>query len=386
MADIPLFSISSIVSCTALNGDLDIPLFTVDSVVSCTAINGSFSIPIIIGDPSPPNSLVVSSVLAGITGSFELETELSLSLSSALDGIIGSFELETMNPFENIKVEFFLTRTAFEDISIINEWQRMVWSLIHVTFDLEAPGTYNFEDIPLEFLVDIGAVFSDIPVIFSVILNPQAFVSYVLQKPYLVISEVGPTYADLVLSNWNVKPNQTWFVHVNSYTVTIYESEADMLAVSNAIAVGTADASTLETILTYVDEYEGDVEFYYQDVAYHVSLSEVIAGDRYFKIKPFTDLTEIRHPIYNNSSVILMRGQAELNLHTYTVLGREVILGSHIPEMEVGECVDLASTRRNVTSEKSQILSQTISGSVSENGEASLVNSIRVANYTELYR
>jgi len=335
----------------------------------------------------PEYNTVLSTSLQGVLGNFLLNQPSSYAvLESTLEGISGDILLFSETGFDRIKVTFSLARETFDDIPVINEWQKMAWDMISAELYMERPGYYNFQNISVEFYVLQGAVFEDVPVIFSVILFTPSFTTYILQKLYLVSTAVGTVYYDLVLENWNVKPNQTWFVHVNSYTVTIYETEVDMLAVSNAIAVGTADADSLATVLTYVDEYEGDVEFYYQDVPYHVSLSEVIAGDRYFKIKPLTDLAEIRHPIYNNSSVILMRGQAELNLHTYTILGREVVLATHVPEMEVGECVDLTSTRRNVTSEKSQILSQNISGSVGENGEASLVNSICVANYTELYR
>jgi len=309
----------------------------------------------------------------------------NVNLSSILEGVSGSFEINSANPFERVRVEFSLAKETFDDISVISEWQKMSWDIINTEFFVNRPGTYNFQSIPVEFSVLMGSVFEDIHIIFSAVLQTSSFTTYVLQKLYCVTSEVGTVHDDLELKNWNVKPNQTWFVHVYSYTVTIYESEVDMLAVSNAIAVGTADADSLETVLTYVVDEE-DVELYYQDVAYHVSLSEVIAGHRYFKIKPLTDLAEIRHPIYNNSTIILMRGQAELNLHTYTILGRDLVLGSHIPEMESGDVVDLTSVRRGVTSEKSQILSQTISGSVSEDGTASLVNSIKVANYMELFR
>jgi hypothetical protein len=335
----------------------------------------------------PENDVVLSSTLQGIVGNFLLNQPSSyVVLESTLEGINGNILLFSETGFDRIQVTFSLAKETFDNIAVISEWQKELWYGFFGEFSLVHPGTYNFQNISVEFYVAIGSVFEDIPVIFSAVLQTSSFTTYVLQKLYCVTSEIGAANGDLELQNWNVKPNQTWFVHVNSLTVTLYETEVDMLAVLNAIAVGTADADSLETVLTYVDEYEGDFEFYYQDVAYHMSLSEVIAGDRYFKIKPLTDLAEIRHPIYNNSTIILMRGQAELNLHTYTILGRELLLGVHVPEMESGDVVDLTSTRRNVTSEKSQILGQTITGSISEDGTASLINSIKVANYTELYR
>lgn len=235
------------------------------------------------------------------------------------------------------------------------------------------------------FQVNLGTSYQDIPIIFSVNRAAQSFASYIMQKLYCVTSEVGIVYEDCELLDWNVLPNKTWYVQVDGTAVTLYESQTDLEDGTNAIAVGIADSS-LRVVLTYVDEYEGDMEFYYPDIDYHLSLSEESFGVRKFRVKPTTDLSEIRDPIYNNFNVVLSRGEAELALHTFSVLGRSLLLGTHLPELEVGDVANLTSVRRGVTDEKSQILSQTITGIVSEGGETSLVTSISVANYIELTR
>jgi len=218
-----------------------------------------------------------------------------------------------------------------------------------------------------------------------VIKQPQTFESYIFQKLYCVCSELSPVYDDIALQNWNVKPNQIWYVSVTSAgVVTLYDTLADVTNGTNPVATGIADADLL-VILTYVSP-ETVMDYYYTDLVYHLSLSALPTGTRKFKVKPLTDLSEIRHAIYNNSNITISRGQAELNLHTYAIKGREIVLATHLPELECGDKVDLTSTRRNKTAEKSQVLAQTIAGEVSDGGETSLVTTINVANYVELYR
>ena len=269
-----------------------------------------------------------------------------------------------------------------EDIPVVCEWNKGRWEQIPLLFELLGTGVYNFNNITVLFHVTSGSSFSDVSVVFSIVRKAQAFASYIMQKPYLVISEINGL-SNLEITDWNVSPNKKWFLFVNGLSVTLYNTQVDMLTEINPIATGNADPDTLEVVLTY--ESSGIMPFYYQDVSIHLVLSAEIAVDHLFCIKPFTDLTEIRHPIYNNSNIVLSRGESELNVHTHTVMGRELVLGVHVPEMEVGEIVDFTSVRRQVI-EKSQILSQTIGGEMSDDGIASLINTIKVANYVELFR
>jgi hypothetical protein len=314
-----------------------------------------------------------------LKGPYEIE------LNSTLEGISSDIRLKTDTAFNRIPVTFELVANAFDDIPVVCEWNKARWEQIPITFELYAPNYYNYENISAIFHVVVGTVFEDIPFIFSIARAAQDYASYIMQKTYSVTIELDDR-TDLELSDWNVSPNKIWYVSVDGLEVTLYDTEADMLASENPVAYGEADPITYEVVLSYIDEYDGTtMEFYYQDFSYHLVLSDELASVHQFRVRPFTDLEELRHPIYNNSNIVLSRGEAELNLHTFTVLGRELVLGEHIPEMEPGEVVDLTSTRRNVA-QKSQILSQTIEGSVGDDGTASLTNTIRIANYTELYR
>lgn len=317
----------------------------------------------------------------------------TLDLVSSLSGVSGDIQLSQEVCFENIQVEFRLAKTTFDDIGIVVEWQKSQFEDILTVFDSRSPGYYNFEDIPLIFKINTGVVFEDIPIIFSIVRAVQSFLSYIMEKLYITCSEVIGTldeydnpvmYDDLELMNWNVKPNDTWYVQVTGTLVILYATLADMTNGINAVAYGVAD-SDRNVVLYPIDEYD-TIELYYQDLPYHLSLSAILGDEydegitRYFKVKPLTDISEIRHPIYNNTNIVLMRGEAELNLHTYCRLNKELVLGVHLPTVEAGDVINYQSTRRNKT-EKSQILAQTISGDTD-----SIVTKISVATYTELVR
>jgi hypothetical protein len=285
--------------------------------------------------------------------------------------------------FENIKTELFLAAKVWEDISVVYECVRASWEQIAIEFRLVRSGSYNFENISTIFQIISGSIIKNIPVIFSIIHQPQTFASYIIQKLFCVTTAFTGSVEEL--SDWNVRPNKTWFVSVENGHVTLYDMQTDMEGEINPIAEGEADEDSLQVFLSYIDEYEGDVDFYYQDIPFHLSLSNLYSNGT-FQIKPLTDLSEIRHPIYNNSNIVLSRGEAELNLHTNVVKKRELILGVHLPEIESGDSIRLTSARRDIVQENSQILEQTISGSVSDDGTASLINTINVANYMELFR
>jgi len=308
-----------------------------------------------------------------------------LEVNSTLSGITSEIILNQGLVFVDTPLLFSVAKTDFSDILLVFEFNANYLKDINVYFEVVATSSYNYQDIGILFQVTLGADDKDIPFVFSVIRQPQTFMSYIFQKLYCSSSELAPMQGDIQLQDWNVKPNQIWFVQIVNDLVTLFSTLVDLEAGTNPIASGLVDATTLEVVLEYVDEYNV-MEYYYDDWLCHLTLSAIPTGTRLFKVKPLTDMSEIRHAIYNNSNITISRGQAELDLHTYSTNGREVVLGTHIPELECGDVVDLTSTRRNKTAEKSQVLSQTISGSVGDSGETFLLNTLSVATYTELFR
>lgn len=306
-----------------------------------------------------------------------------LALQSTLQGISSNILLNGEEDFKNISVSFLLSLRDHEDIPVTVQWHGSRYRYIPTEFLVVKPGHYNYADVPLEFLLVSKDVLEDIPIVFSIMRQAQTFTSYIMQKLYTVLTTLAGT---ITISDWNVRPNKTWYIKVVADAVTLYDTLADMTNDANPVAAGIADSTTFQVYLFYEDL--SDVELYYEDFAYHLVLSSITSTGK-FKVKPLTDMSELRHAIYNNSNIVLSKGEAELNLHTYVTIKRELVLGTHTPEMEIGDVVNFASARRGLIGENtqnSQVLSLSITGEISEDGSASLVDSIQIAKYMELYR
>jgi len=305
------------------------------------------------------------------------------NVSSTLDGISADFHLQQMEFLQDLHVIFKLEASVQEDMDILFEIVLAYWTDLGVEFRVEKTDLYNFNDLQVTFEIITGGVLTDISVMFSVVRPTMEFVSYIFQKLYCTSSEILGSYGDTDLANWNVKPNKTWYVSVNYGIVVLYDTQADMEEGINAIATGEADED-LNVYLISTDEYD-TLSFYYLDYPYHLSIEALVNGSRFFKILPLTDMSEIRHPIYNNSNIALSRGEAELDLHTYAEVKRDLVLGVHLPTIEIGDIIQYESVRRASTI-LSQVLSQSLSGVIDNNGQASLINTIKTSTYTELVR
>ena len=308
---------------------------------------------------------------------------------ATLGGASGNFLFNQDESLEDMGITFDLVARGREDILLHFGYEARAWEDFATYFAVSRSGSYNFNDMVTHFLICNGATFEDMNLYFSVIRTPQTLMAYIFEKLYCTTTEIT-TNADTTLLNWNVYPNQLWYVKLigdsgSGMVVQLFETEADLTAGTNITASGIVDADTLEVVLS--DSLSVDMEFYYEDYTAHLTVSKLLTGTatRSFKLKPLTDISEIDHAIYNNSNISISRGEAELDLHTYAILRREIALGSHLPELECGEFVELNSVRRNKL-EKSQVLSMTIAGSASDDGTSELITTINVANYLELSR
>jgi hypothetical protein len=314
---------------------------------------------------------------------------ISGEFTATLRGASGNFLFNQDEALEDMGIVLSLVGRGREDVPLHFGYSGLAWEDMSAYFAFCRAGSYNFNDMLTHFLICNGATYEDVSLYFSVIRTPQTLMAYIFEKLYCTTTELS-TNGDISLLNWNVYPNQLWYVKLigdsgSGMTVELYETETDLNAGTNLVASGTVDSETLEVVLS--DSLLVDMEFYYEDYTAHLTVSSILSGTstRSFKLKPLTDISEIDHAVYNNSNISISRGEAELDLHTYAILGREITLATHLPELECGEIVELNSTRRNKL-EKSQVLSMTISGSASEDGTSELTTSINVANYLELSR
>lgn len=194
------------------------------------------------------------------------------------------------------------------------------------------------------------------------------------------------------ITSWNIDPNRVWWVRLSDggsgIRAELYLSQAEAEAQSGLQASGTS--AGFGTAKPVVLSNEGSATYpvgLFQDIYTWHLLASGAASDpvQIYRIKEFVDLDEINDPIYRNELLIATRGKAEVDAHTHATISKDVALGSHIPALEPGDVIQLASARRGKT-ELLQVMEHRITGEVSDSGEMSLISSLIAAGYLALKR
>jgi len=191
----------------------------------------------------------------------------------------------------------------------------------------------------------------------------------------------------LSVVNWNIDENIVWYVRLadsgSAILVEMYLTQADAEAQTNLQASGGSSGygSSLEVTLTNEEDAETPVTFFRDEYSWHLIVSGQNGDDtKIFKVKEFVEMDEISHSIYRSGDLITARATAEINAHTHAAIVRNVSLGIHLPEIEVGDIAGLDSDRRGVD-DLGQIHEHQIIGTPD-----SLVSDIEVRKYLELKR
>jgi hypothetical protein len=196
----------------------------------------------------------------------------------------------------------------------------------------------------------------------------------------------------LEIINWNIAQNRDWFVRLTDngtgITVELYLSAADASAQTNRQAAGSTSGygSSLDITLTNDEGAAHPVSEFQAEYTWHLQVSGQ-AGDsiKIFKVREFVELPEISAAIYRSQDLIARRATAEINAHTHASIIRVAELGVHLPDADIGQIAQITSTRRGIDA-LGQIDHMIIEGHVTDEGEASLTNTIEVIEYQELAR
>jgi hypothetical protein len=191
----------------------------------------------------------------------------------------------------------------------------------------------------------------------------------------------------LSIVNWNIDENRVWFVRLedigSAVSVELYLTQADAEARENLQASGESSGygSELEVTLVNEDGATVPVTFLQEEYSWHLVVSGQ-NGDSLviFKMKEFIELDEISHAIYRNSTLITARATAEIDAHTHAAIIRQISLGVHLPELEVGQIVGVDSDRRGID-DLSQVVEMQITGNPD-----SLTTEIEIRKYLALKR
>jgi len=189
------------------------------------------------------------------------------------------------------------------------------------------------------------------------------------------------------IENWNIAENIVWYARLSDsgsgVSVEFYLTQTDAEARTSLQASGESSGygSEMEVELTNEGDAVTPVSLFIEDYDWHVTVSgESEDPTRIFKVREFVEMDEISHPVYRNSALIAARAAAEINAHTHAAIIRNIFLGTHLPEIEVGQIAGMDSARRGVD-DLSQIHEHQIIGTPD-----SLVSEIEIRKYLELKR
>lgn len=190
----------------------------------------------------------------------------------------------------------------------------------------------------------------------------------------------------LSIENWNIAENILWYARLSDsgsgVAVEMYLTQADAEAQTNMQASGESSGyGEDEVVLTNEESAMVPISLFNDAYSWHLAVRGE-EGDpvTIFRVREFVEMDEISHSIYRNSALITARATAEINAHTHAAIIRNIILGTHLPEIEVGDIAGLDSARRGVD-DLSQIHEHQIIGTPD-----SLVSEIEIRKYLELKR
>jgi hypothetical protein len=196
----------------------------------------------------------------------------------------------------------------------------------------------------------------------------------------------------LEIFNWNISPNRDWFVRLfddgAGITAELYLSAVAASTQANLQASGSTGAygQQLSVVLDNDAGATYPVSAFQAEYDWHLQVSGQ-AGDsiKIFKVREFVELPEISAAIYRSQDLIARRATAEINAHTHASIIRVAELGVHLPDADIGQIAQITSTSRGIDA-LGQIDHMIIEGHVTDEGEASLTNTIEVIEYQELTR
>lgn len=191
----------------------------------------------------------------------------------------------------------------------------------------------------------------------------------------------------LSVVNWNIDENIVWYVRLadsgSAVSVEMYLTQADAEAQTNLQASGESSGygSDLDVTLTNDPDATNPVSLFIDVYSWHLRVDGE-NGDpvKVYQVKRFVEIDEISHSIYRNSILIAARAAAEINAHTHAEIIRDIVLGTHLPEIDVGQIARLASDRRGVD-DLGQIYEHRIIGTPN-----SLISEVETRKYIEIKR
>lgn len=188
------------------------------------------------------------------------------------------------------------------------------------------------------------------------------------------------------ITNWNLNPNQNWFVkfHSDGATILIYLHNTLFDAQNGLNIVATGSAVFGENVeVTFVPALTGSpvISLFNTAVPFHAAVTGYSADlDKIYHLYPFVDIQEINNSIYRSEDLILRRVTNEINKHTHVSKNKTVALAGLLDSPAIQDVLTINSVFKNETT-VNLINEITISGS-----QVSLLSTIGCVEYIDFVR
>ena len=189
------------------------------------------------------------------------------------------------------------------------------------------------------------------------------------------------------VTNWNIEENRDWYVRLedagSDMTVGLYYTQSDAQHDNNRIAQATGVSFGTDVEVTVTAETGYTIEYFQTEYDWHLKVTgENGDSGKVYKISQFTDIDGISHSIFRNTNLIAIKAQDEVDKHTHARIVRDLPLGTHIPDVKMGDVITVNSSRRNVN-ELNQIIEHTITG-VIQQADVRLISEITTIKFLEM--
>jgi hypothetical protein len=197
------------------------------------------------------------------------------------------------------------------------------------------------------------------------------------------------------VTDWNVDPNQRWFVKLSDIgsqmRVELFNTQAHAQAGTNRVAFVTVSFGAGVPVNLTPDSsppaYGDPLAKYNTSLSYHLVVNG-LDGDstKIFAIGPFTDLPSIEDPLMLTEAMIQARGEVEINRGTHSRFYTPLTLGRHFPALDEGVIVTLTSSRRGLSNVRQKVLAHTTEARIEENGRLLMFDSLETVEFLDFVR
>lgn len=200
----------------------------------------------------------------------------------------------------------------------------------------------------------------------------------------------------LEVTDWNLLPNQRFFVRMEDKTGTIdidiFNTKADLDAFVSRVGFATGlpyGTNIFATITADTTEpSSGDaLSRFNPDQTFDLKYTGLFGDSlKKFQIGPFTDLPPVEDALLVTEAMVQARAILEINRGTHSSFNRELRLDKHYEALEEGDIISLSSTKRGLVSEPNRIDTLSIEVAIGEDGELNMFDVIDVTVFEDVVR